>query len=133
MMESYLREISRASGGTYVESFLWTWPFRKLLTAHPLGGCAMSSSAERGVVNELGEVWRYPNLYVADGSIVPTALSVNPSATISALAERVAFHIIHGREMEERDMGAVASAAGPIPAKGTSENNPIAGPGGGIP
>ena len=112
MMERYLREISQASGGTYVESFLWTWPFRKLLTAHPLGGCAMSSNAERGVVNELGEVWRYPNLYVADGSIVPTAVSVNPSATISALAERIAFHIIHGREMEERDMGALASAAG---------------------
>lgn len=46
-----------------------------------------------GVVNHYGEVWGYPNLYVADGAIVPTALSVNPSMTIAALAERIAGHI----------------------------------------
>ena len=38
--------------------------------------------------------------YVADSSIIPTALFVNPSMTISALAERIAFWMIHGREME---------------------------------
>ena len=111
-MEQYLRQISRASGGAYVPSFLWGWPFRKLLTAHPLGGCALSARPEDGVVNELGEAWRYPNLYVADGSVIPTALSVNPSATISALAERIAFHIIHGREIDQRDFPTIASAAG---------------------
>jgi len=46
------------------------------------------------VVNEFGEVWNYPNLYVSDGSIIPTALGVNPSATISALSERIADHQI---------------------------------------
>ena len=105
LMEQYLREISSSSGGKYVSSFLWQWPFRKLLTAHPLGGCALSATAEEGVVNQYGEVWSYPNLYVADGSVVPTALSVNPSATISALAERTAFHMIHGREMEQSEVG----------------------------
>jgi cholesterol oxidase len=44
-------------------------------------------------VNEFGEVWNYPNLYVSDGAIIPTALSVNPSATISALSERIADHL----------------------------------------
>jgi cholesterol oxidase len=106
-MEHHLREISRVSGGKYVRSLLWRWPFRKLLTAHPLGGCALSASPGDGVVNEFGEVWNYPNLYVADGSVIPAALSVNPSATISALAERMAFHMIHGREMEEKDMHAL--------------------------
>ena len=52
-----------------------------------------SPDKEQGVVNEFGEVWNYPNLYVSDGSIIPTALSVNPSATISALSERIAAHI----------------------------------------
>ncbi|MBZ5617980.1 MAG: GMC family oxidoreductase [Acidobacteriia bacterium] len=112
-IEQHLREISRASGGTYVQSFLWAWPFRKLLTAHPLGGCALSTNPSDGVVNELGEVWNYPNLYVADGSVIPTALSVNPSATISAVAERIAFHMIHGREIEPTDIRSTASAAGP--------------------
>src|SRR5215475_5350790 len=76
--------------GKYETSLLWRWPLRKLLTAHPLGGCAMSDDPADGVVNEFGEVWNYPNLFVADGSIIPTALSVNPSATISALSERIA-------------------------------------------
>jgi len=111
LIERHLRAISRASGGRYVQSVLWTWPLRKLLTAHPLGGCALSASPSDGVVNELGEVWNYPNLYVADGSVIPTALAVNPSATISALAERIAFHMIHGREMEPADFSSLASAA----------------------
>ena len=112
LMEHYLGGISRASGGEYISSFLWQWPFRKLLTAHPLGGCALSATAQEGVVNEYGEVWSYPNLYVTDGSVIPTALSVNPSATISALAERAAFHMIHGREMEQSEVRALSAAAG---------------------
>ncbi len=54
----------------------------------------MSDDEEQGVVNEFGEVWNYPNLFVSDGAIIPTALSVNPSATISALSERIADHIV---------------------------------------
>ena len=91
-----LKELSAGAGGKYKSSFLWTWPLRKLLTAHPLGGCTMSDDPEQGVVNEYGEVWNYPNLYVSDGSIIPTALSVNPSATISALSERIASRIVAG-------------------------------------
>ena len=96
-MEETLKDLSRALGGKYLPSVLWGWPFRRLLTAHPLGGCPMSDDPAEGVVNEFGEVWNYPELYVADGSIIPSALSVNPSATISALSERIADHqIVHG-------------------------------------
>jgi cholesterol oxidase len=92
-MEKALKDLSRGLAGRYKTSVLWGWPFKKLLTAHPLGGCAMSDDPNQGVVNEFGEVWNYPGLYVSDGSIIPTALSVNPSATISALSERIAEHI----------------------------------------
>ncbi|MFZ5449940.1 MAG: GMC family oxidoreductase [Thermodesulfobacteriota bacterium] len=102
-MEDALKTLSRELEGCYVTSILWQWPLRKLLTAHPLGGCVMSEAPEKGVVNQWGQVWGYPNLYVADGSIIPTALSVNPAMTISALAERIAFGMIHGREMEPGD------------------------------
>jgi cholesterol oxidase len=93
-MESALKELSRAIEGEYKRSPLSDWPMRKLLTAHPLGGCAMSDRKEHGVVDEFGQVWDYPGLYVGDGSIIPTALAINPSATISALAERIANHMV---------------------------------------
>jgi cholesterol oxidase len=102
-MEQAFRELTRAVNGKYVGSIIWRWPLRKRLTAHPVGGCVMGDDKTAGVVNELGEVWGYPGLYVADGSIVPTALSVNPAMTISALAERIAFWIIHGHEMKADD------------------------------
>ena len=98
-LESALKDLSRSLHGKYVASILWQWPFRKLLTAHPLGGCAMGSGIGESVANHRGEVWGYPNLLVADGSLVPSAVSVNPSLTISALAERVAHWLVNGREM----------------------------------
>ena len=63
----------------------------------------MGDSIETGVTNHCGEVWGCSNLFVADGSLIPSALSVNPSLTISALAERVAFWLVNGREMEDGD------------------------------
>ena len=98
-LEQAMRDLSNALNGQYISSPLWDWPGRELLTAHPLGGCAMAEDPARGVVNELGEVHGYPGLFIADGSVIPTALARNPSATISALAERTAFHMIHDREL----------------------------------
>lgn len=74
-----------------------------LATAHPLGGCVMGDNITQGVVNPKGEVYRVPGLFVADGAIVPSALSVNPSFTITALAERVAYWMIYCKEMSAGD------------------------------
>jgi cholesterol oxidase len=93
-MEDALVEFSKALGGRYSKSFYWRWPLRKRFTAHPLGGCHLSDDPAKGVANEWGEVWNYPNLYVSDGSMVPTAVSVGPSATIAALSERIAEHTV---------------------------------------
>ena len=102
-IEDALKALSRSLKGKYETSLLWRWPIRKLLTAHPLGGCPMGESKYSSAVGHQGEVWGYPNLYVADASIIPSALAVNPSLTISALAERVAFWMIHGRDMQPGD------------------------------
>jgi len=58
-------------------------------TAHILGGCVMSESAENGVIDFSGKIHDYDNLFVVDGSIVPANLGVNPSLTITALAEYI--------------------------------------------
>jgi cholesterol oxidase len=56
-------------------------------TAHILGGCPMGENAEEGVVDETFQIHHYPGLYVIDGSIMPANPGVNPSLTITALAE----------------------------------------------
>jgi cholesterol oxidase len=109
-LESALKELSRSLHGEYVTSLLWQWPSRKLLTAHPLGGCFMGEGIEKSVANHRGEVWGYRNLFVADGSLIPSSLAVNPSLTISALAERVAFWLVNGREMQSGDRASPANS-----------------------
>lgn len=59
-------------------------------TAHILGGCNMGSASDNAVINSQHEVFGYPGLFVCDGSVIPTNLGVNPSLTITALAERFA-------------------------------------------
>lgn len=58
------------------------------VTAHILGGCAISDSPEHGVINPQHEVFGYPGLYVVDGAAIPANVGVNPSLTITAMAER---------------------------------------------
>jgi cholesterol oxidase len=84
--------LSAGTGGHPIVPPTWSL-FHYLVTPHPLGGCNMGTSAADGVVNHAGEVFGYPNLYVADGAVVPEALGVNPSRTIGALAERTAYLI----------------------------------------
>lgn len=81
--------LAEATGGRPLAPFVWTL-LKNLVTPHPLGGCAMAATPENGVVNHRGEVFGHPNLYVADGSIIPRAIGLNPSKTIAALAERIA-------------------------------------------
>jgi cholesterol oxidase len=56
-------------------------------TAHILGGCPMGKDASEGVIDESFQVHHYPGLYVVDGSAMPANPGVNPSLTITALAE----------------------------------------------
>lgn len=58
------------------------------VTAHILGGCKMGRTAEDGVIDTRHEVFGCPGLYVVDGSAVSANVGVNPSLTITALAER---------------------------------------------
>jgi cholesterol oxidase len=68
-----------------------------IITVHPLGGCCLADSPAQGVTSVRGEVFGHEGrLFVADGSIIPTPLGVNPSFTIAALAEWSAEQIVRG-------------------------------------
>ena len=49
----------------------------------------MGKTPQKGVVDLNGEIFGYPNLYVADGSVIAANLGVNPSLTITALSEYI--------------------------------------------
>lgn len=74
--------IDGVPGGT------WGDLFDVPMTAHILGGCVVGASAEQGVVDPYHRVFGHPGLHVIDGSAVPANLGVNPSLTITAMAER---------------------------------------------
>jgi len=104
------QQIAAAHGGKYKRLKAFG---DNLVTVHPLGGCGMSDDPLYGTTNHLGEVYDgrdgggvgrnsaagegtasvHEGLYVADGSLMSTALGVNPYMTIGALTERVAQHI----------------------------------------
>jgi hypothetical protein len=103
-MKMFAQRIGKESDNSLIIP-LWDTQSKRQISAHPIGGCSMGNDASNGVVDSFGRVFRgknesavYKNLYVADGSIIPTSLGVNPSLTISALAYRVAFHIVEKKD-----------------------------------
>jgi cholesterol oxidase len=75
-------------------------------TAHILGGAVIGATAEEGVVDSAHRVFGYENLLITDGAAVPANPGVNPSLTITALAERAMSQV---------------PPAGPAPEKVTAD------------
>jgi cholesterol oxidase len=78
----FARQINGEPVGTLLESLL-----NVPATAHMLGGCLIGRNPDEGVVDLDCQVFNYPGLYVIDGSIVPANPGINPSLTITAMAE----------------------------------------------
>ena len=99
-MNEEIRRHARALGAHFLPNPLWNFvTLRNLITAHPLGGCPMGDDHLQGAVDEFGRVFSsdgtlHKGLFVADGSLVPSALGVNPFLTISALSERIADRMV---------------------------------------
>ncbi|MCB0415406.1 MAG: GMC family oxidoreductase [Bdellovibrionales bacterium] len=87
-MKSVVKEL----GGIFLDNPLTE--VDKIVAVHPLGGCPMGPSKEEGVVDPLGRVYEYNNLYVVDGSIFPTSVGPNPALTIAAVAEYIADQVV---------------------------------------
>jgi cholesterol oxidase len=66
------------------------------MTAHILGGCPMGNDSSEGVVGIDCQVHNYPGLFVVDGSIMPGNPGINPSLSITALAE-YAMSLVPGK------------------------------------
>ena len=62
-------------------------------TAHVMGTCRMSARGDDGVVGPDGQAWDVPGLYIADASVLPGTVGVNPQVTIMALAHVIATRL----------------------------------------
>ncbi|HEY2768560.1 MAG TPA: GMC family oxidoreductase [Solirubrobacteraceae bacterium] len=74
----------------------------KLMAFHPLGTCRADADPARGVLDSDLCVHGIEGLHVADGSVMPSSLGVNPQLTIMALATRVAFHLLGKRVPDDK-------------------------------
>ena len=83
------RKLSRTTGGIPVVPPGWTRAGSSI-APHPLGGARMADCAAEGVVDQWGEVFGHPGLFVVDGAAIPRPIGLNPARTISAVAERMA-------------------------------------------
>ena len=83
----FAKKFAEVAGGTAM-STLPEILFDVPGTAHCIGGCVIADSPARGVVDHQHRVFGYTNMYICDGSVVSANLGVNPSLTITALAER---------------------------------------------
>ena len=128
-MNEELRRHARALGASFISNPTWSvFNAGHLVTAHPLGGCPAGDDYLHGAVDQFGRVFAsdgsiHDGLFVADGSIVPSALGVNPFLTISAFTERIAERKIReiGGEAYPKPNPAVAVPISSLDVLGWSE------------
>lgn len=88
------RDMARRCGG-FAQGALSEVLLNRPMTAHVLGGCPIGAGPETGVVDTTGQAFGHPGLFIVDGSIVPANMGVNPSLTITALAEYLMSRMPH--------------------------------------
>src|SRR5262245_25820341 len=109
-MEEIVQAMATAMNGKYIRFPFWgngqilnndPDPARKFVTVHPLGGCVMGTNSINGVVDVDGKVYNtvagtntvHENLFIADASVIPGPIAVNPTLTIVAMAQKIAAAI----------------------------------------
>ena len=96
--EAFAEKTNGITMGSFTEGL-----FNVPTTAHLLGGCPMGRNASEGVIDADCRVHNYPGMYVIDGSIMPGNPGLNPSLTITALAEHAMSKIPAKAGTIERD------------------------------
>jgi cholesterol oxidase len=89
-------------------------------TAHILGGAVIGGTPDEGVIDSQHRVFGYENLLITDGSAMPANPGVNPSLTITAMAERAMSFV------PPKDEGALRTDELPEAARGARTDGAVA-------
>jgi choline dehydrogenase-like flavoprotein len=90
--DSALRAILEKDGLAQVRP--WSESVAAVVTAHPIGSVRIGDDPATSALTDTHELRGHPGLFVTDGSAVPASLTVNPSLTIAALAERAVPSVV---------------------------------------
>lgn len=93
--EARALDLARAVDAVDVKVNRWDIPGRGYAPPawHLLGTCRLGDNPNESVVNQWGQSWDVPNLYIMDGSVLPTGGAVNPTSTIGAVVLRAASRL----------------------------------------
>lgn len=90
---------------------------------HPLGSCRMGSAPDHSVVDPDGQSWELSHLYVADSSIIPSSLGVNPQVTVMAMATRIAWKLAERIRPIRRSLRTVAETPADVGMAAVANQN----------
>ncbi|MEU1280046.1 GMC family oxidoreductase [Streptomyces sp. NPDC005805] len=89
----------------------WAEEVGQAVTAHPLSSCRMGDDPATSALTDTNELRGRQGLFVTDAAAVPTSLTVNPSLTVAALAERAVPAVV----ARAREVGVPVRTGAPLP------------------
>jgi cholesterol oxidase len=90
---NHVTELAAEHTGGYPQTSVFESLRDAPTTAHILGGAIIAADASRGVVDRRRRVFGYENMLITDGATLPANVGVNPSLTITAMAEEALSHV----------------------------------------